>query len=357
MSEAPAATPRDRVRSILAGIAGPSGGTAGSPGSTSAYVPLLLAPMATLTHAGLRTLISEHGGPDLYWSEMISAEALVGGTPYEKSYLNEDPAPDRLIFQLVGYTRERIVEAAKRLAVTGAAGMDFNMGCSAPHIVRKGGGIAWMREPRETVRLLEELRALLPDRSLSVKLRLGRTDDPDELLALCRRIQSTGVDFITLHPKRQKEGSARRARWRYVAFLREELSIPVVGNGGVTGYETLQSRLARAGAGPVMIGRAAVRAPWIFAYLRSRLSGEAAEYRVSLDLVAERFFTLLERYQPHDFQPTRARRFVPYLVSNLAFGHSLGARISGMREYEEVRDAVMGYFVKHPDARLHVERD
>lgn len=317
---------------------------------------LILAPMATLTHAGLRTLVAEYGGCDLFFSEMISAEALVGGSQYTAYYLATEPDPARLVFQLVGYSEDRLVAAAKRLAQTGAAGVDLNMGCSAPHIVRKGGGIAWMSDHERAEHLVRSVRAVLEDKTLSVKLRLGRDDDPRSLLDLCRKMEDAGADFVTLHPKRQKEGSARRARWSFVAMLREQLSIPVVGSGGITGYEAYASRLRQGGTGPVMVGRAAARAPWIFAYLARRRRGGADEMQIDLREAAERFFALLERYQPRDFWPTRTRRFLSYLVSNLAFGHSLGARLAQERSYARAREALFAYFDAHPEADRHVER-
>lgn len=312
--------------------------------------------MATITHAGFRTLVDEFGDCDLLWSEMISAEALVNGTQYESYYLNEAPDPSRLIFQLVGYAEEPILGATERLARGGAAGIDLNLGCSAPHIVRRGGGIAWTRDVDRTARLVERMRRVTGGRSLSVKLRLGRSDDPRELVRLARALEEAGADFLTLHPKRQKEGSARRARWSYVRLLREELSVPVVGNGGVTGYEALEVRLRAGGDGPVMIGRAAVRAPWIFAYLRERLAGTATELRVDLRSAGERFLELLERYQPEDFHHSRARRVLPYMLSNLTFGHAVAARVAQSDSYEAARRLFTSYLDEHAQAAIHVER-
>lgn len=312
--------------------------------------------MAAITHAGMRTLIDTYGGCDLLWSEMISAEALLGGTPYERYYLDGSPDPERLIVQLLGYSNESIVNATRRLADRHCAGVDLNFGCSAPHIVRKGGGIAWMRDPDAIVRLVATLRPLLPDRTLSVKLRLGTEDDPGALVRTCQAVERAGADFVTLHPKLRRDGSARPARWEYVALLRDSLSIPVVGNGGVDDFESLEARIATGGEGPVMIGRAAVRAPWIFSYLRSRLRGDRKEMQVDLVAAVQRFFVLLERHQPPDFLSTRTRRFLPYFLSNLAFGHSLGARLARERSYEHARTSVLEYFACHPEARFRVER-
>jgi tRNA-dihydrouridine synthase B len=311
--------------------------------------------MATLTHAGFRTLIGEFGGCDLYFSEMISAEALTNRSPYERYYLFTDPDPDRLVFQLVGYGPESLVEAARLLADTGAAGVDVNMGCSAPHIVRKGGGVAWMQDAARAAETIAAIRRVTDGMSLSAKLRIGDSDDPESLADFALGVQSAGADFITLHPKRRRDGAGRAARWSYIALLRDRLRIPVIGNGGVTGRETLGARVRLAGGGPVMIGRAAARAPWIFDYLTRAAHGRSGEYRVDLLRTATRFFELLEAFQPRDFWPTRARRFVPYLLGNARFGHSTAARLAQTRDYPTIREELVGYFQTHREATVHVE--
>jgi tRNA-dihydrouridine synthase B len=313
--------------------------------------------MATITHAGYRTLVHEYGGCDLYFTEMISAEALLGGTQFEGHYRSLLPVPERTIFQIIGYTHQAIVNSASRLAAEPCAGIDINMGCSAPHLVRKGGGVAWMYNPDATARLVDGLRALIPDKSLSVKLRLGRDDDVDGLLDLARRIQASGADFITLHPKRQKEGDARIARWEYVDILSRELSIPVIGNGGIvdwTSYRSRRGSVTNPRANAFMIGRGAVRAPWLFAYLRAR---EAGSHKMKIDLsaVTSRFLSLLEEHQPRQFWPSRARRFYPYLFKNVRFGHTVGARLAGTHDYDDGKGLITDYFRDHPERREHVE--
>ena len=323
--------------------------------------------MATITHAGFRTLVHERGGCDLYFTEMISAEALVSGTPYEDYYTCLDPAPERTIYQLVGHSADAIVRAAMRLAgeparsVAGrAAGIDVNMGCSAPQIVKKGGGVAWMHRREDTSALISELRRTLPDCSLSVKIRLGGDDDPQRLLSFCRMIEECGVDFVTLHPKKQKEGSSREARWRYVDILRADLGIPVVGNGGITSWETYSVRRDRdattSAGGGLMVGRGAVRAPWLFAYLRGREADPAFTLQVDLVHVLERLFMLIEQHQPPDFRPSRARRLYPYLFQNVPFGHSVGAALGDVRDYEDGKSRIREFFRAYPQHRHFVER-
>jgi tRNA-dihydrouridine synthase len=105
-----------------------------------------------------------------------------------------------------------------------------------------------------------------------------------------------------------------------------------------------------------MIGRGAARAPWIFAYLRGREREAAFELAVDLAAVIERFLELIDRYQPAEFWPSRARRLYPYLLQNVRFGHSVGAHLANVRDYEEGRKRVRDFFAQRPERRHHVER-
>jgi tRNA-dihydrouridine synthase B len=352
---------RSRIVALLAGTAGPEQDSSAGPGragcdhadedpravgSVLDHCPVLaLAPIATVTHSGFRELVSEYGGCDLFWSEMTSAEALVNGTPYETYYLDPSPLPDRTILQLVGYSEEAIITAAELVSRTSFGGVDLNLGCSAPHIVRKGGGIAWMQRPREVVRLVSRLRRVVTAKTLSVKTRLaGKTDD---LVKLSRELESEGVDFITLHPKYQKESPSRPARWSVIAELRTALTIPVVGCGGVTNWKALIQRIQAGGTGPVMIGRAAIKSPWIFSYLRGRSSNPAHTERIDLLRALARFHELLEEHQPEDFWLSRARRFHSYFFGNFRFGHRIGARLARATDYRQAKQAAQEFCHDH----------
>ncbi|MFW6223447.1 MAG: tRNA-dihydrouridine synthase family protein [Spirochaetota bacterium] len=163
---------------------------------------LILAPMATLTHPAVRTLVGEYGGCDLYFSEMISAEA--------------------------------ILEAARRLAEEPVQGIDVNMGCSAPQIAKRGAGVTWMQYPEASARLIERIRAVAPGKTVSAKFRLGTGEDPRELVDFARALEAAGASFLTLHPRFRRQSYSRPAHWSYVARLREALSIPLYGSGVVT---------------------------------------------------------------------------------------------------------------------------
>jgi tRNA-dihydrouridine synthase len=313
--------------------------------------------MAELSHRALRELIEGFGGCDEYFTEMISAGALIGGGPFEAYYIDAGPCPSRVVYQLAGADAGQIAAAAALLDRRDCAGIDLNMGCAAPAIVRLGAGVRWMADPDKAAALIAQVRPCTRKR-LSVKLRLGMEADPDYLVKFCRRLEDEGVDFITLHPRTAREKFRRTARWDFVGVLRRNLHIPVAGNGDVADAADLLRRAA-GDCDAVMVGRLALRAPWIFAQARTleaqrmparEIPAEPTE--INLEETALRFLELLARYQPPEFHISRARRFFGYFCDNLIWGNyvkNLLGRETALAGMERVLTA---YFGEHPEERL-----
>ncbi|GHV96659.1 tRNA-dihydrouridine synthase [Spirochaetia bacterium] len=300
--------------------------------------PFLLAPMAELSHRALRELIEGFGGCNEYFTEMISAGALLGGGPFESWYIDNGPRPEKLVYQLVGADSGQISRAAALLDQRECAGIDINMGCSAPLIRKTGAGVAWMASIDRAGELIGQVRQVVK-RRLSVKLRIGFQDDFEYLANFCRRLEAEGVELITLHPRTALEKFKRLARWDYVGKLRQELGIPVAGNGDIASVADLLRRAAGHGFGPIMVGRAAVRQPWIFA---QKVPGT-----ISIEETGLRFLELLGRYQPVEFHLSRARLFFSYFCDNLKWGNYLKNLLNREETLAGIERVWRGYFAEH----------
>ncbi|GHU80667.1 tRNA-dihydrouridine synthase [Spirochaetia bacterium] len=313
-------------------------------------VPFLLAPMAELSHRALRELIEGFGGCDTYFTEMISAPGLLSGGPFEPWYMDGAPCPDRVVYQLTGAESGTLAAAAALLDRQECAGIDINMGCSAPAITRTGAGVRWMASLDRAAEMVGRVRKAVK-RRLSVKLRLGLTEDFDYLAAFCRRLEAEGVEFITLHPRTGREKFKRRARWEYVEQLRKVLGIPVAGNGDIASAEELLRRAAFP-CDAVMAGRLAVKAPWVFAQARRMEAAGSAQAaappQVDLEETGLRFLELLARHQPPEFHLSRARRFFAYYCDNFTWGTYL-KNLLGREQSLVGMAAVLGtYFRDQP---------
>jgi tRNA-dihydrouridine synthase len=319
----------------------------------------ILAPLAELTHRPLRELVesfktNDDEGADEYFSEMISAGALVYGGPFEQWYIDAEPCPQKLVYQVVGGKTCTLVKAIELLDKRECLGIDINMGCSAPAITRTGAGVRWMENIDKAALLIARARASTR-RRLSVKLGTGITDDFEYLVRFCRRLEEEGLDLITLHPRTAKQKFKRKARWSYVSALRKELKIPVAGNGDVTSGEEALHRLKECDA--VMLGRLAIRRPWIFKEIKHLRAGEVHRgeilrrdaLRFNIEETGIRFLQFLSRYQPPEFHISRAHRFFGYFCDNLKWGNHLKNLINRENELSGIERVWIRYFVENEE--------
>jgi tRNA-dihydrouridine synthase len=345
--------------------------------------------MAEISHRGLRELIVEYdtdpvfaikGGSQApllpqteYFTEMLSAGALLGGGPFEKWYLDAGPCPGRLVYQLVGADPGQLERAAALLDGLDCLGIDINMGCAAPAIRRTGAGLAWTADLERARAMIGRVRQAVKRKRLSVKLRcplMGLSGEgplagvPAEgkmfeyLARFCRALEAEGVQLITLHPRLAGEKFKRPARWDYVERLRGDLGIPLAGNGDIGSPAELAVRSME---GRTMVGRAAVRQPWIFAAARLLAEGKAAagesaagagERRLDLEKTGLRFLELLARCQPPEFHLSRARRFFHYFCDNLKWGTHVKNLLHREQVLAGIERAWRDYFASHPEDRF-----
>ena len=325
---------------------------------------LLFAPMATISHEAMRLTIERYspGAVDEYYTEMIHAASFLAGGKFEPYYVRTAPDLHRIVWQLTGGTEEPLVQAAKIISKIGGIGIDINMGCAAPEIVRQGAGVAWMLKPmEETRRMLKRVRTAVPDeKRLSVKMRLGGDDFTEkQLLDFADMLVGEGVSQIVSHARTHKEKFKRVPHWEYAQKLAEYLkrrygdSVCICGNGDITDSSVLQRVCTKApGLDGFMIGRAAVQRPWVFAQLKAGLKLE--EYHADIDLqeLGLEFIEDLKVSQPEEFWKTRAQRFFVYFCKNLTFGTYLSNKLINAKTLDEIKALFCSYFEEQPDERF-----
>lgn len=325
---------------------------------------LILAPMATLTHQALRKTVANFGGVDEYYTEMINASSLLHGGSFEKYYILNDVEPEKTVWQLTGDEENPLSEAAAVVKDCGGIGIDINMGCAAPAIYKYGAGISWMLKPiSETSSMLSAVKNAIGDKRLSVKIRLGDEDfTMEKLFAFADMLVGEGVSQIVLHPRTKKEKYTRPPKYNllneFCQYVKENhAGVSVIGNGGVRDVASYRKLLSVApNLDGIMIGRAAVEKPWIFAELKKSEkvfedTGEELENEIDLYQVAEGFLEDLCQFQPKEFYPTRAKRFFEYFIDNFFFGHSLKAKIQNTDEKSEQLQLLKEYLERNPQER------
>lgn len=307
--------------------------------------PLLLAPMAGLTHSALRRAIAGFGGVGLLATEMLSAKKLPRENPRISPYLIRTDAEKLLSYQLLIASADEAGPALDALHRFGADVVDINMGCPAPAVGRFGAGIGLMERPQEVRRLVAETRkrTALP---LTAKIRIGIDQKDDGMLAdFCAMLQDEGIDLVSVHARLKHESFAREPRWESIGAVKQRLTVPVVANGGIFSVEDANKCLDRSGADGLMIGRAAAIKPWLFAEIGREVFGaELAAPVVSLlSLYAGFIRDLTELFRPA-YRLGRLKEFTHYFARNYKFGHHLASRIQSSATMDEARERAEQFF-------------
>jgi nifR3 family TIM-barrel protein len=220
---------------------------------------LILAPMAEVTNLPFRLLCRKYGASMAY-TEQISAKALLEGSEktLEMIQTNEKDSPIGL--QLFGRDPKILLEAAKKYHKPFDI-VDLNMGCPSKKIVKEGYGSALLKEKDKIKEIISILVKNIP-KPITVKMRSGFKKQ--EALQLAKIMESAGCSAITIHARTQEQGYSGHADWNLIKQLKENLSIPIIGNGDITDPISAEKMLKETGCDYIMIGRAARNNPYIF---------------------------------------------------------------------------------------------
>jgi len=243
--------------------------------------PVILAPLAGITTPAFRTLCEEQGA-GLTFTEMVSAPGLVRGNPKVAALIARSSPGAPLAVQLVGASRVEIAEAASLAVSRGAALIDINMGCPVSKVAKTGGGVALMATPEIAEALVRAAREAAPEHvGITVKMRLGWDDETRNAPGLAVRLVKAGAGAITVHGRTGRQGFRGGCDLQGIRRVVQAVGgdVPVIGNGDVHGPGDMARMLAETGCDGVMIGRAALGNPWVFARLRAGLTGEPGPHR------------------------------------------------------------------------------
>ena len=313
-------------------------------GDLEIWPPLVLAPMAGLTHSALRTTLLRLGGVGLLSTEMLAATRLPAENPNISPYLVKTPDESPLSYQLLLASEQPVAGAFAALHRFGADVVDLNLGCPAPTVRRAGAGSSLMEDPARVRGIVSRARkhTSLP---LTAKIRLGETLDVEKLRDFCLMLAGEGIDGLTVHGRLRGEPFTRRPRWDWIGKVKQWISIPVVANGGIDSVDNARRCLEQSGADGLMIGRAAAQTPWLFAEIAREVYGvDVPAQEVCLARVYQGFVAaLVQRFLP-ERRLGRLKEFTHYFAKNYFFGHHLAAQVQSSLSLEEAWSRAEAFF-------------
>jgi len=232
---------------------------------------LWLAPLAGYTDQAYRQVCKDWGAQVLL-SEMVSADGLIRDSAKTIKYIDFTESERPFGIQIFGSEPLVLARAAEFLIPFQPDFIDLNMGCPVKKVVRRGAGSALMQTPEKAAGIVREVKqALQGTIPLSVKFRSGWDQNSQNYLDYGRLMEDSGADFVTLHPRTSRQMFAGTSNWEHIKLLKQQLVIPVVGNGDIHSPEDALQMLEDNRCDGLMIGRGALGKPWIFRQCREYL--------------------------------------------------------------------------------------
>ncbi len=226
--------------------------------------PLLLAPMEDVSDPPFRAVCKE-GGADLMYTEFISSEGLIRDAAKSRQKLDIFEYERPIGIQLFGGDIGNMVESAKIATEVNPDLIDINYGCPVKAVACRGAGAALLQDIPKMVQMTSDIvkATHLP---VTVKTRLGWDDNTKNIVEVAERLQDIGIKALTVHGRTRVQMYKGSADWTLIGKIKENsrMHIPVFGNGDIDSPEKAVEYKNRYGVDGVMIGRAAIGAPWFF---------------------------------------------------------------------------------------------
>ncbi len=261
-----------------------------------------LAPMQDVTDLAFMRVIAHYGAPEYFFTEFFRVHSQSRPEKHILRSIDENDTGRPVFAQLIGEDIQHLERTVAALLRHPIAGIDLNLGCPAPKVYKKNVGGGLLREPARVDEILAALRAAVPGR-FTVKMRIG-FDTTEPFLPILESVNRHGVDLLSVHGRTVKEMYRSEVHYDFIAEAVRRVRCPVLANGNVTSAGTAARILAETGAAGVMIGRHAIRNPWIFRQCREQFAGRAAT-PVRLSDVREYVGRLYRATQSPEF-PERA---------------------------------------------------
>lgn len=296
----------------------------------------VFAPMAGISDTVFRLLMREMGAQAVI-SELLSAEGLVrkGKKTYEMLAYDERERPVGI--QIFGSDISTLVEAAKIVEGEGVDFVDINFGCPVKKVVCDGGGAAWLRDPLLLGQLLSRVKAALRI-PLTIKVRTGWDEGSKNVKEVVKVAAESGVSWVAIHGRTRAQGYSGCADWELIREVSSRSQIPIIGNGDLVNAELAKARIEEGYSHAVMIGRGALKNPWIFQEIR----GECGD-RDFLKFL-NRHFDLAEEKKGAERAFLSLKKFLAWYAAGYPHSSTFRSQIFQTRDLCELKRLTFEYF-------------
>lgn len=228
-----------------------------------------LGPMASVADRAYRLMCKRYGAAFLT-SEMVSAKALCYGDKKSRKLLEITEEERPISIQLFGNEPHVMAQGAKIAAEYHPDSIDINMGCPVPKVAGNGAGCALMKQPELAFSIVCAIRDAV-DLPITVKFRKGWDEESINAVEFARLMEKAGASAVAVHGRTRQQMYRPPVDWEIIRQVKEAVSIPVIGNGGVTCGKDAKALYDQTGCDLVMLAQGSYGRPWVFQEIRTYL--------------------------------------------------------------------------------------
>jgi len=308
--------------------------------------PVFLAPMAGVTDAPFREIVSEFGVSAMV-SEMVSSEALTRNS--QKTYKRLIDKGGANIIQIMGANPDLMALSSKISEDSGADIVDINMGCPVKKIVNNNSGSALLKDEKLAVTIAETVvkSVKIP---VTVKMRLGWDESSKNFRNLAKQFEDVGIQMLAIHCRTRSQMYSGVANWKEISDLKEIINIPYLVNGDIKSYDDARQALLLSRADGIMIGRAALGKPWCLNQILQKLNNKPAIPTPSVEdqyeIVMKHFQKTLDFYgEEHGIRIFR-KHFCWY-SSGMSCAANFREKINQSTDVRAIKELVRNFYADH----------
>ena len=296
---------------------------------------VFLAPMAGITDVPYRSICKEFGA-GLTYSEMISAKGMHYNDEKTKLLMKKAENETPFAVQIFGSDADRLAKVAEEISDS-ADIIDMNMGCPAPKVVKNGEGSKLMLSPD----LIDEITKKVVEKAkvpVTIKIRKGWDKEHVNAVQIAKIAEKNGISAITVHGRTREEFYSGKADWDIIKEVKDSVSIPVIGNGDITGIEAANEIFEKTNCDAIMIGRASLGNPWIFEEI---ISGQKVNKTCEdVKKMIEKHLEMLIKEKGEYTAIREMRKHIAWYIKGFANAAEIRKRVNEIDELEELKNMI-----------------
>lgn len=306
---------------------------------------LILAPMAGITDLPYRIICKKYGNPGLVCNEMVSSKAIFYKDDKTYKMLKCENEKRPISMQIFGSDPETMGEATKVISEI-ADIVDINMGCPAPKVVKNGDGSKILLDLELAEKIIKSV-VKNSTRPVTLKIRKGWDNEHIVAVQLAKIAEKNGINMITVHGRTRNEFYSGKADWKIIKEVKENVNIPVIGNGDVIDEKTAQEMFEYTQCDGIMIGRGSLGNPWIFDKIMYYFENNQMPKDISnvekMSVIKEHFNLLLK--EKGEYTAVREiRKHIAWYVKGLKNATQLREKINTLETQVEFENTINEYF-------------